>query len=115
MKEKGANEGQNSTTACAMNVLTRRLARVRTCLCYKINSPPYNFIFAIIIFLSFILWTSTPEGMVKSKLEFWMKVNGSEKGVVGEEETWLMETTQVRLWIGRKRLIGCELVFAVAE
>ena len=23
-----------------------------------------------------------------------------------EEEAWLVDTTQVRLWIGRKRLIG---------
>ena len=34
--------------------------------------------------------------------------NEKESEEVGEEEeeAWLVETTQVRLWIGRKRLIG---------
>ena len=60
--------------------------------------------------------------MLKSRLEFWMQspakerknLKGSEEAM-GEEEPWLVNTTQARLWIGRKRLIGCEIVFALAE
>ena len=105
-----------------MTVLTRRLMRAKTCLCYKTNFPACNFILPLILFLSFVLWTSTPEGMLKSRLEFWMQspakerknLKGSEEAM-GEEEPWLTNATQARLWIGRKRLIGWELVFALVE
>ena len=103
-----------------MNALTRRLARAKACLCYRANSQPCNFILPLILFLSFLLWTSTPEGMLKSKLEFWMQRQPlaietenqeeikevREEGLVGEkEERWLAETTEFRLWIGRTRPI----------
>ena len=105
--------------SCAMNALTRRLARAKACLCYKANSQPCNFILPLILFLSFLLWTSTPEGMLKSKFEFWMQRQPlaietenqeeikevTEKALVGEREPWLAETTELRLWIGRKRPI----------
>ena len=104
-----------------MNVLTRKLARVKACLCCKKSSPPYKLILNLMltISLSFILWKSTPEGLVKSKLELWMQgrcpaMVREKEAFVGEEETWLMgNTTPVRLWIGRRRLIGCELVLAL--
>ena len=131
------------------------MARMKVCLCYKINYPQfYNLLFTLIIALSLVIWTSTPEeGMVKGKLESWIqKKSALERGKVkeplqaksletksleakslkaksleteslatesleaeylealmAEEEPWLMETTQVRLWIGRRRLIGYEL------
>ena len=105
--------------SCAMNALTRRLARAKACLCYKANSQPCNFILPLILFLSFLLWTSTPEGLLKSKFEFWMQRQPlaietenqeeikevTEKALVGEREPWLVETTELRLWIGRKRPI----------
>ena len=31
---------------------------------------------------------------------------GEETAVLVDEEPWLVDTTQVRLWIGRKRIIG---------
>ena len=99
--------------------------RAKACLCYKTNFPACNFILPLILFLSFVLWTSTPEGMLKSRLEFWMQgqppaketknPNGSENPKGSEAEPWLVNTTQARLWIGRKRLIGWELVFALVE
>ena len=113
-----------------MNALTRRLVRAKACLCYRANSQPCNFIFPLILFLSFILWTSTPEGILKSKFEFWMQRQPlaidtetqeeikkvREEALVGrKEEPWLAETTEFRLWIGRKRLDGCELSFALVE
>ena len=69
-----------------MNVLTRMLSRVKACLCYKINYPrSYNLLLALIIFLSLILWTSTPEGMVKGKLESWIQQKSAmERGKVKE-------------------------------
>ena len=36
------------------------------------------------------------------------------EAMMAEEEPWLTETTQVRLWIGRIRLIGCELHLILA-
>ena len=120
---KGVNKGQNPASVReniprAMNVLTRRLARAKACLCYRTNSPSCNFILPLFLFLSFILLKSTPEGMLKSKLELWMQrppppAMETKKG--SEEEAWLVKSTQARLWIGRKRLIGCELVFALAQ
>ena len=97
-----------------MNALTRRLARAKACLCYKANFLSCNFILPLILFLSFILWTSTPEGMLKSKLELWMQGQPPPMGLE-DEEPWLVDTIEARLWIGRKWLIGCEPVFALAE
>ena len=121
MKDNG-NRGQKNfgvvkeSIPRAMNVITRKLARAKACLCYKTNFLPCNFILPLLLFLTFILWTNTPEGMLKSKLESWMQPqplameteNEKESEELGEEEeeAWLVETTQVRLWIGRKRLIG---------
>ena len=84
----------------AMNVLTRTVSKVKTCLFYKIYSVPCNFIFTLVICLSFILlWTSTPGGMVKSKLQLWMQVKGSEEALVKEEDT-----TEVRLWLRKLKI-----------
>ena len=96
-----------------MNFVTRRLVtRAKAC---KIIVPP-------VILLGLIFWATTPEGALKTKLTSWMQRQplatgpkkeerfearvGEETAVLVDEEPWLVDTTQVRLWIGRKRLIG---------
>ena len=91
-----------------MNFVTRRLVtRAKAC---KIIVPP-------VILLGLIFW-ATSEGALTSWMQrqplatgpkkeerFEARV-GEETAVLVDEEPWLVDTTQVRLWIGRKRLIG---------
>ena len=96
-----------------MNFVTRRVAtRAKAC---KIIVPS-------VILLGLIFWATTPEGALKTKLTSWMQRQplatgpkkeerfearvGEETAMLVDEEPWLVDTTQVRLWIGRKRLIG---------
>ena len=100
-----------------MNVLTRRLARTKACLCYKPSFPRCSIILPLTILLGLIFWINSPGGeMLIRRLGSLIqrqipKVNlDKEDGVSLEETTreppWLVETTEARLWIGKGRLIG---------
>ena len=102
---------------CTMNVLTRRMARTKACLCCKPSFPRCSIILPLIILLGLIFWINSPGGeMLKRRLGSLIQrqipeVNLDKEDWESLEETtreppWLVEPTQARLWIGKGRLIG---------
>ena len=100
-----------------MNVLTRRLARTKACLCCKPSFPRCSIILPLTILLGLVFWINSPGGeMLKRRLGSFIQrqipaVNLDKEDWESLEETtreppWLVETTQARLWIGKGRLIG---------
>ena len=94
--------------------ITRRLLRSGGCKYFLLFLP----------LLVFLFWTMGPNIRERDNEEMWIPTqslatnNQEGKETEGgqeemeefdEEESWLVDSTQVRLWIGRGRLIGSKL------
>ena len=89
---------------------------------------------SLLLLLSFLFWTTDPDGRIEGNLKLWIETPApSTKTEDGEKERWLTDVTlveepwlankdkdkepwladktQVRLWIGRKWLIGLKTIF----
>ena len=117
-----------------IGVSTRRLVQSRGSLCFRPNVPMCTIFLLLLLLLSFLFWTTDPDGRKEGNLKLWIqtpppatKTEDGEKErwltdvtLVEEpwlankdkdKEPWLADKTQVRLWIGRKWLIGLKTIF----
>ena len=119
-----------------IGVSTRRLVQARGSLCFRPNVSTCTIFLLLLLLLSFLFWTTDPDGRIEGNLKLWIqtpppatKTEDGEKErwltdvtLVEEpwlankdkdkdKEPWLADKTQVRLWIGRKWLIGLKTIF----
>ena len=117
-----------------IGVSTRRLVQARGSLCFRPNVPMCTIFLSLLLLLSFLFWTTDPDGRKEGNLKLWIETPApATKTEDGEKERWLTDVTlveepwlankdkdkepwladktQVRLWIGRKWLIGLKTIF----
>ena len=120
-----------------IGVSTRRLVQSRGSLCFRPNVPMCTIFLLLLLLLSFLFWTTDPDGRKEGNLKLWIQTpppaTKTEDGEFVEKERWLTDVTlveepwlankdkdkepwladktQVRLWIGRKWLIGLKTIF----
>ena len=122
-----------------IGVSTRRLVQARGSLCFRPNVSTCTIFLLLLLLLSFLFWTTDPDGRIEGNLKLWIQTpppaTKTEDGEFVEKEhwlndvtldkepwlankdkdkdkePWLADKTQVRLWIGRKWLIGLKTIF----